>query len=193
MQKGSSGYGFNLHSEKSRPGQFIRAVDDGSPAQQAGLKPQDKILQVNGVSVKDMQHSEVVAAIKAGGEETSLLVVDAETEEFFKMCDVLPTEEHLSGALPEPKRAAEEEEEVAAEVKPKVSVSSSASSVSSNASLQGLGSSEPPPQVEPPAPADSLGLSLSLAQVKERARQKRSAKKAPTMDWNKRNELFGNL
>ena len=49
------------------------------------------------MSVKDMQHSEVVAAIKAGGEETSLLVVDAETEEFFKMCDVLPTEEHLSG------------------------------------------------------------------------------------------------
>lgn len=192
MQKGSSGYGFNLHSEKSRPGQFVRAVDDCSPAQQAGLKPQDKILQVNGVSVKDMQHSEVVAAIKAGGEETSLLVVDAETEEFFKMCDVLPTEEHLSGALPEPKRAAEQEE-VAAEVKPKVSVSSSASSASSNASLQGPGSSEPPPQVEPPAPADILGLSLSLAQVKERARQKRSGKKAPTMNWSKRNELFGNL
>ncbi|KAJ4939740.1 hypothetical protein JOQ06_029177 [Pogonophryne albipinna] len=147
---------------------------------------------VNGVSVKDMQHSEVVAAIKAGGEETSLLVVDAETEEFFKMCDVLPTEEHLSGALPEPKRAAEQEE-VAAEVKPKVSVSSSASSASSNASLQGPGSSEPPPQVEPPAPADILGLSLSLAQVKERARQKRSGKKAPTMNWSKRNELFGNL
>ncbi|KAF3858957.1 hypothetical protein F7725_021356 [Dissostichus mawsoni] len=169
MQKGSSGYGFNLHSEKSRPGQFIRAVDDGSPAQRAGLKPQDKILQVNGVSVKDMQHSEVVAAIKAGGEETSLLVVDAETEEFFKMCDVLPTEEHLSGALPEPKRAAAEERrsvtqlchrmmpfvcqphtismspQVAAEVKPKVSVSSSASSASSNASLQGPGSSEPLP------------------------------------------------
>ncbi|KAI4799483.1 hypothetical protein KUCAC02_016903 [Chaenocephalus aceratus] len=150
MQNGSSGgYGFNLHSEKSRPGQFIRAVDDSSPAQQAGLKPQDKILQVNGVSVKDMQHSEVVAAIKAGGEETSLLVVDAETEEFFKMCDVLPTEEHLSGALPEPKRAAEEQ--VAAEVKPKVSVSSSASSASSNASLQGPG------QQRAPSPAPRPG------------------------------------
>ncbi|KAK5851444.1 hypothetical protein PBY51_002238 [Eleginops maclovinus] len=191
MQKGSSGYGFNLHSEKSRPGQFIRAVDDDSPAQRAGLKPQDKIIQVNGLSVKDMQHSEVVAAIKAGGEETSLLVVDAETEVFFKACDVLPTKEHVSGALPEPKRTSEEE--VAAVVKPKVSVSSSASSASSIASLPGTGSSDPSPQVEPPAPADNLGLSLSLAQAKERARQKRSAKKAPTMDWSKRNELFGNL
>lgn len=41
--------------------------------------------------------------------------------------------------------------------------------------------------------ADSLDLGMSLAQAKERARQKRSTKKAPTMDWSKRNELFSNL
>lgn len=46
MKKGSNGYGFNLHSEKSKPGQFIRAVDEDSPAQRAGLRPQDKIVQV---------------------------------------------------------------------------------------------------------------------------------------------------
>lgn len=46
LKKGEGGYGFNLHSEKSRPGQFIRAVDDNSPAHRAGLKPQDKIIQV---------------------------------------------------------------------------------------------------------------------------------------------------
>ncbi|XP_029311713.1 Na(+)/H(+) exchange regulatory cofactor NHE-RF1a isoform X2 [Cottoperca gobio] len=192
MKKGTSGYGFNLHSEKSKPGQFIRAVDEDSPAQRAGLKAQDKIIQVNSMSVIDMQHSEVVAAIKAGGEETCLLVVDAETEEFFKRCNVQPTEEHVSGVLPEPERASEKEE-AAAEVKPKVSVSSSASSASSNASLQAAGRSDPPAQVEPPPAADSLGLTISLAQAKERARQKRSAKKAPNMDWSKRNELFSNL
>lgn len=49
------------------------------------------------MSVIGMQHSEVVAAIKAGGDETKLLVVDAETEEFFKRCNVLPTEEHITG------------------------------------------------------------------------------------------------
>lgn len=102
LNKGASGYGFNLHSEKSKPGQFIRAVDDDSPAQRAGLRPQDKIIQVNGVSVIGMQHSEVVAAIKAGGHETTLLVVDAETEEFFQRCNVLPTEDHVTGRLPEP-------------------------------------------------------------------------------------------
>ena len=46
MKRGPSGYGFNLHSEKSKPGQFIRAVDEDSPAQRAGLRPQDKIIQV---------------------------------------------------------------------------------------------------------------------------------------------------
>lgn len=47
MQKGDNGYGFNLHSKKSGPGQFIRAVDEDSPAARAGLKVQDKIVQVN--------------------------------------------------------------------------------------------------------------------------------------------------
>lgn len=38
-----------------------------------------------------------------------------------------------------------------------------------------------------------ISLNLSLQQAKERAHQKRSNKKAPAMDWSKRNELFGNL
>lgn len=55
------------------------------------------VIQVNGVPVQGLQHSEVVAAIKAGGDELQLLVVDPETEAFFSSCQVLPTEEHLTG------------------------------------------------------------------------------------------------
>ncbi|XP_070847341.1 Na(+)/H(+) exchange regulatory cofactor NHE-RF1a [Chaetodon trifascialis] len=173
LKKGDSGYGFNLHSEKSKPGQFIRAVDEDSPAQRAGLRAHDKIIQVNGVSVVGMQHSEVVAAIKAGGEEATLLVVDAEAEEFFNRCNVLPTEEHVTGPLPEPaSERASEREEAAAQWEPIVHVSTFS----------------PPAEVD-----DGLGLGLSLAEAKERARQKRAAKKAPPMDWTKRNELFSNL
>ncbi|KAK9530807.1 hypothetical protein VZT92_012288 [Zoarces viviparus] len=193
MKKGTSGYGFNLHSEKSKPGQFIRAVDEDSPAQRAGVKQRDKLVQVNGMTVIGMQHSDVVAAIKAGGHETTLLLVDAEADDYFKRCNVLPTEEHVSGPLPEPASERASEEEEAAELKPKVSVSSSASSASSNASLPAASSSSPPAEVEPARAADGLGLGMSLAQAKERARQKRAAKKAPSMDWSKRNELFGNL
>lgn len=53
--------------------------------------------QVNGVSVEGKTHSDVVAIIKAGGHETRLLVVDPETDAFFKRCRVAPTSEHLTG------------------------------------------------------------------------------------------------
>ncbi|XP_027886037.1 Na(+)/H(+) exchange regulatory cofactor NHE-RF1a [Xiphophorus couchianus] len=201
MKKGSGGYGFNLHSEKNKPGQYIRAVDDDSPAQRAGLRPQDKIIQVNGVSVIGMQHTEVVAAIKANGDGTTLLVVDAEAEEFFKKCNVQPGEEHVTGLLPEPVSERGSDEEVSSQLKSKLSVSSQASSSSSNASHPAADRSSSPPQgertpepePEPTPSGDAMGLNMSLAQAKELAHQKRAAKKAPPMDWSKRNELFSNL
>lgn len=48
IQRGASGYGFNLHSERARPGQYIRAVDENSPAEHAGLQPKDRIVEVGG-------------------------------------------------------------------------------------------------------------------------------------------------
>lgn len=208
MKKGATGYGFNLHSDKSKPGQYIRAVDEDSPAEKAGLRPQDKVVQVNGVSVHGMQHSDVVGAIKAGGDELRLLVVDPDTEAFFNSCQVLPTEEHLTGPLPEPAASKEiavekvKEEEPAQEVKPKISASPSTSSTSSTASIPAAtaaAASSPLPEEKPmersvggDAGVD-LDLSLSLQQAKERAHQKRSNKRAPAMDWSKRSELFSNL
>lgn len=52
---------------------------------------------MNGLSVEGKQHAEVVAAIKAGGDDTTLLVVDPETDAFFKKCRVMPNAEHLTG------------------------------------------------------------------------------------------------
>lgn len=46
MKKGANGYGFNLHSDKSKPGQFIRAVDPDSPAEASGLRAKDRIVEV---------------------------------------------------------------------------------------------------------------------------------------------------
>ncbi|XP_073684237.1 Na(+)/H(+) exchange regulatory cofactor NHE-RF1-like [Garra rufa] len=201
MKKGATGYGFNLHTEKTKPGQYIRAVDEDSPAEKSGLRPQDKIVQVNGAHVHTMQHSEVVAAIKAGGDETKLLVVDPETDAFFNSCGVIPSEKHLTGPLPEPDSSHDAEDHVngkaSQEEKPKVAVSLSNSSSSSNASTSASPSSASAPEAKPKAKASSddpaLSLSMSLQQAKERAHQKRSNKRAPQMDWSKRNELFSNL
>lgn len=46
LRKGPQGYGFNLHSDKSRPGQYIRSVDPGSPAAHSGLQAQDRLIEV---------------------------------------------------------------------------------------------------------------------------------------------------
>jgi len=70
------GYGFNLHAEKGKAGQYIGKVDDNSPAEQAGLKQGDRIIEVNGVNIGNETHKQVVQRIKAIADEVRLLVVD---------------------------------------------------------------------------------------------------------------------
>uniref|UniRef100_A0A182QAE0 PDZ domain-containing protein n=1 Tax=Anopheles farauti TaxID=69004 RepID=A0A182QAE0_9DIPT len=70
------GYGFNLHAEKGRPGQYIGKVDDGSPAESAGLRQGDRIIEVNGANITTETHKKVVELIKAVPNETRLLVID---------------------------------------------------------------------------------------------------------------------
>ncbi|XP_036194866.1 Na(+)/H(+) exchange regulatory cofactor NHE-RF1 isoform X4 [Myotis myotis] len=172
MKRGPNGYGFNLHSDKTKPGQFIRSVDPDSPAEASGLQAQDRIVEVNGVCMEGKQHGDVVSAIKAGGEETKLLVVDKETDEFFKKCKVIPSHEHLHGPLPEP---------------------------FTNGEIQKLNSQDSPKKQDSAAPSSTSSsdpipdFNISLAVAKERAHQKRSNKRAPQMDWSKKNELFSNL
>uniref|UniRef100_A0A8C8IA80 PDZ domain-containing protein n=1 Tax=Oncorhynchus tshawytscha TaxID=74940 RepID=A0A8C8IA80_ONCTS len=97
LVRAETGYGFNLHSEKSRPGQYIRSLDPGSPADHAGLRPQDRLIEVNGVNVEGMRHAEVVAFVKRGGDETRLLVVDPDTDHHFKKMGVTPLASHVKG------------------------------------------------------------------------------------------------
>ncbi|CAL4063610.1 unnamed protein product [Meganyctiphanes norvegica] len=78
------GYGFNLHAEKSKPGQFIGKIDNDSPAEVAGLKEGDRIIEVNGVNIGNENHKQVVSRIKAVSKETKLLVVDLETDQWYK-------------------------------------------------------------------------------------------------------------
>lgn len=80
------GYGFNLHAEKGKPGQYIGKVDEGSPAEAAGLRQGDRILEVNGESIANKTHKQVVELIKAETGETKLLVIDPEED------GIIPTE-----------------------------------------------------------------------------------------------------
>lgn len=59
MTKGDGGYGFHLHGEKGKSGQFIRKVEPGSPAEAAGLRAGDRLVAVNGVNVERETHHQV--------------------------------------------------------------------------------------------------------------------------------------
>lgn len=72
-----SGYGFHLHAEKGKPGQFIGKVDPDSPAEEAGLRQGDRIIEVNNVAINQETHKEVVERIKALEQEVRLMVLDA--------------------------------------------------------------------------------------------------------------------
>lgn len=74
------GYGFNLHAEKGRPGQYIGKVDESSPAESSGLRQGDRILEVNGVNIGAETHKQVVERIKLQADHTKLLVIDPKAD-----------------------------------------------------------------------------------------------------------------
>ena len=53
------GFGFNLYAGKVKQGQFIGKVDANSPAEAAGLKPGDRIIEVNSVNIGNENHKQV--------------------------------------------------------------------------------------------------------------------------------------
>ncbi|KAM8879405.1 Na(+)/H(+) exchange regulatory cofactor NHE-RF2 isoform 2-T2 [Spinachia spinachia] len=95
LVKGNRGYGFNLHSNKTKDGQFVRSVDPGSTAEAGGIRPGDRLVEVNGANIEGLRHSEVVALIRAQGEKVSILVVDKETDQLFHSLGMLPTTSHV--------------------------------------------------------------------------------------------------
>lgn len=79
-----NGYGFNLHAERGKAGQFIGTVDAKSPAVAANLHAGDRIIEVNGTNIGSENHQQVVQRIKAVPDETRLLVIDEEADNYFK-------------------------------------------------------------------------------------------------------------
>ncbi|KAK2815819.1 hypothetical protein Q5P01_026286 [Channa striata] len=95
LVKGEQGYGFNLHNDKTKRGQYVQSVDPGSAAESADIRPGDRLVEVNGVNIEGLRHSEVVGLIRAGGEEVRLLVVDQETDELFHRLGITPSTSHV--------------------------------------------------------------------------------------------------
>ncbi|KAK9534955.1 hypothetical protein VZT92_007368 [Zoarces viviparus] len=190
LMRSDTGYGFNLHSDRSRPGQYIRSLDRGSPADHAGLRPQDRLIEVNGVNIEGMRHAEVVAFIKKGGDETWLLVVDSETDEHFKRRGIVPAVSHLrdydgpsiSNGSPNPQINGSSTTQ---------SFRSTHSDLSSQGNSTQLADDDGGLLMDPFA---ETGLSLSATAAEEKLKvHSKEKKKAPQMDWMKKYELFSNF
>ncbi len=92
------GYGFNLHAEKHKSGQHIGKVDANSPAESAGLREGDRIIEVNNVNISNENHQQVVKRIRNGFEDSSgqlftdevlLLVLDSDADAYFRSINVI--------------------------------------------------------------------------------------------------------
>ncbi|KAF4118280.1 Na(+)/H(+) exchange regulatory cofactor NHE-RF2 [Onychostoma macrolepis] len=246
---GEEGYGFNLHCKKSRAGQFIRSVDPDSPAERAGLRPRDRLIEVNDTSIEGLRHAEVVALIKASGTDTRLLVVDPETDELFNRLGIVPTSIHLkedcvdgpviespgttyptadspvsSSPVPDAPKISppiinvtltdpqicngSPRHESHRSSSSRSTLSETSAEISSFDTSNKLTDSDHHSSDDAPKPnrdvqseerpldpfwESGLHLSLTAAEAKQKARAKRPNKRAPPMDWSKKQEIFSNF
>ncbi|XP_075994874.1 uncharacterized protein nherf1b [Genypterus blacodes] len=102
LEKGDNGYGFHLHGEKGKSGQFIRLVEPDSPAETAGLRAGDRLVFVNGEDVETESHQQVVSRIRATVGGLELVVVDPDTELLLKKHNLKCLREYVTEGLPLP-------------------------------------------------------------------------------------------
>ncbi|XP_026150682.1 Na(+)/H(+) exchange regulatory cofactor NHE-RF3 [Mastacembelus armatus] len=84
LVRSSSGYGFALRSVKGERGLFMTDVNPGSVADRAGVKANDRLLEINGENIEDSTHDEVVDKIKLAGNSMIFLLADEETDRYHQ-------------------------------------------------------------------------------------------------------------
>lgn len=102
LEKGENGYGFHLHGEKGKSGQFIRLVEPDSPAELAGLRAGDRLVFVNGERVESDSHQQVVARIRSSAGNLELIVVDVDTDQLLKKHELKCLKEFVTEGIPVP-------------------------------------------------------------------------------------------
>ncbi|XP_068614745.1 Na(+)/H(+) exchange regulatory cofactor NHE-RF3-like [Brachionichthys hirsutus] len=82
--KSKLGYGFSLRSGKDEPGFFMTEVVPGKVAHMAGVKGKDRVLEINGETVEESSHNQIVEKIKLSGDGLMILLADEEAQEYYK-------------------------------------------------------------------------------------------------------------
>uniref|UniRef100_A0A3Q3IXS9 PDZ domain-containing protein n=1 Tax=Monopterus albus TaxID=43700 RepID=A0A3Q3IXS9_MONAL len=192
LVKEDNGYGFSLHSNKTKGGQFVHSVDPGSAAESADIRPGDRILEVNGVNIEGLTHSEVVALIKSGREEVRLLVVDQEMDELFHRLKKIYTQlfEASFLMLSSLRFLTEAYMDESATESIKSTLCSTPELPTTNPQIINVTDDR---RVSDPFVDSGLVLSSTAAEAKQKVRASRNKKRAPLMEWSKKRELFSSF
>ncbi|KAM3600659.1 uncharacterized protein V6R79_000341 [Siganus canaliculatus] len=90
---GPQGYGFLLRLERTPSGRtyhILRELDNDSPAEKAGIRDGDLLLEVNGESVESLMHNEIVNRVKLSGQQVSLTTIPLRGLEFYSKLGLSP-------------------------------------------------------------------------------------------------------
>uniref|UniRef100_A0A672YYC6 PDZ domain containing 3b n=1 Tax=Sphaeramia orbicularis TaxID=375764 RepID=A0A672YYC6_9TELE len=90
---GNDTYGFLLRLEKITPRDIVhilRHIEPGSPADRAGLRDGELLLEVNGEEVEPLEHEEVVNKVRESGAEVSLTTITFQGLVFYKKLGLSP-------------------------------------------------------------------------------------------------------
>lgn len=75
---------FSVTSSLGEQGLFMTEVVPGGAADRAGVKTNDRILEVNGENIEGSTHDQVVDKIKLAGGSIMFLLVDEETDRYYQ-------------------------------------------------------------------------------------------------------------
>ncbi|XP_016106357.1 Na(+)/H(+) exchange regulatory cofactor NHE-RF2-like [Sinocyclocheilus grahami] len=228
MKKGENGYGFHLHGEKGKTGQYIRKVERASPAEASGLRAGDRVVEVNGENAErethhQVHHTPVLHPHKSSGTSHTCAPPSQELSLLLALICALPVfpaggERPVSEVQPSSESSTRDPSEllprlchlVRSETGYGFNLHSERSrpgqyiralDPSSPADRAGLKpqdrliefSRESSSHLLDPFEETGLCLSPTAAEAKEKAHAKRTRKRAPQMDWNKKHEIFSNF
>ncbi|XP_074528912.1 NHERF family PDZ scaffold protein 4b [Halichoeres trimaculatus] len=90
---GAEGYGFLLRLERTPSGRthhIVREMESGSPAERAGMKDGEILLEVNGELVESLGHDEVVNKVKQSGQQVSVTTITPQGLDFYSKLGLSP-------------------------------------------------------------------------------------------------------
>ncbi|XP_076867912.1 NHERF family PDZ scaffold protein 4b isoform X2 [Brachyhypopomus gauderio] len=134
LAQGRSGYGFLLRRERGVAGRLVhmlREVEAGSPAEAAGVKDGELLLEVNGETTESLSHDDVVSKIRQSGQNLILTTMAVHGQDLYTQLGLPPllfcedlsssNEEHESPtALKSLAPSAESQEELQEEPNPRL-------------------------------------------------------------------------